>query len=113
MWRDDGDGEVYAYLPESVQRSNLCDNKTNICNPDYGFSLGRKSFRFKTGKWITIRQTLTINKPNKRNGQLTLHINGKRVISEKKLVFRTSESGRVAGISEYPQIDKYPKFNSC
>jgi hypothetical protein len=100
MWRDEGAGEIYAYLPQSVQRNDLCDNKVNICNPDYGFSLGRSSFKFATGKWISIRQTLTMNSPHKRNGELTLHINGRRVLSEKKLVFRTNDTGRVAGISK-------------
>jgi hypothetical protein len=101
MWRQKGEGEIYAYLPESVQRNDLCDNKVNICNPDYGFSLGRGTFKFTTGKWVSVRQTLTINSPNKTNGVLTLDINGKRVLTENKLAFRTNDSGRVAGISKY------------
>ncbi|KAI9481607.1 MAG: hypothetical protein EXX96DRAFT_608284 [Benjaminiella poitrasii] len=98
MWRDEGEGEIYAYLPQSTQRSDLCDNKVNICNPDYGFSLGRGSFKFTTGKWISVRQTLTMNSPGKKNGQLTLHIGGRRVFTENKLVIRTNSSGRVVGI---------------
>lgn len=98
MWRDGGIGEVYAYLPHSKQRKNLCDNKVNICNPDYGFSLGRGKFKFPTGKWVSVRQVLTLNTAGKQNGVLSLYVNGKRVMTEKKLVFRTNSSGRVVGI---------------
>ncbi|RCH87243.1 hypothetical protein CU098_008906 [Rhizopus stolonifer] len=98
MWRHKGEGEIYAYLPSSAQRLSLCDNKANICNPDYGYSLGRGSFKFATGKWTTVRQTLTMNTPGKKNGSLSLYINGKRVINEKNLVFRINSTGRVVGI---------------
>lgn len=98
MWRDNGEGEVYAYLPSSKQRSNLCDSKVNICNPDYGYSLGRGTFKFKTGNWVTVRQVLTINTVDKQNGKLSLYINGKRAMTQTKLVFRTNSTGRVAGI---------------
>ncbi|KAI7898741.1 uncharacterized protein BX663DRAFT_235298 [Cokeromyces recurvatus] len=98
MWRDGGEGEIYAYLPESAQRSDLCDNKINICNPDYGFSLGRGTFKFTRGKWLSIRQTVVMNTPGKMNGQIIIHVNGKRVFTEKKLVIRTNSSSRVAGI---------------
>lgn len=100
MWRDGGIGEVYAYLPHGKQRKNLCDNTVNICNPDYGYSLGRGTYKFPTGKWTTIRQVLTINTPGKQNGQLALYVNGKRVMTEKNLLFRTDSSGRVGGISK-------------
>ncbi|KAI8967614.1 hypothetical protein BDF20DRAFT_805967, partial [Mycotypha africana] len=98
MWRHKGEGEVYAYLPDSVQRPDLCDNKVNICNPDYGFSLGRGTFKFTTGEWISVRQTLTINTAGKKNGKITLHINGKRVMTEDRLIFRTKNAGYVGGI---------------
>lgn len=106
MWRDNGIGEIYAYLPSSKQRSNLCDNKVNICNPDYGYSLGRGTFKFKPGKWVSVRQVLTINTVGKQNGKLSLYINGKLATTQTKLVFRTNSTGRVAGISKlHEQID--------
>ncbi|KAI8327981.1 hypothetical protein EDC96DRAFT_490104 [Choanephora cucurbitarum] len=98
MWRHKGEGEIYAYLPDSMQRSDLCDNKVNICNADYGYSLGRGSFKFKTGKWNTLRQELTMNTPGKTNGAIVLYVNGKKVIDEKKVAFRTNSNGRVVGI---------------
>ncbi|KAI8076964.1 hypothetical protein BDF21DRAFT_364304 [Thamnidium elegans] len=98
MWRDKGIGEVYAYLPDSAQRQNLCDDKVNICNPDYGFSLGRGSFKFPTGKWFSVRQIITLNTAGKRNGKLDIYLGGKKVMSEKDLVFRKKSSDRVVGI---------------
>ncbi|CEG64783.1 hypothetical protein RMATCC62417_01699 [Rhizopus microsporus] len=98
MWRTDGEGEIYAYLPNSKQRKNLCDNKINICNPDYGFSLGRGTFQFKTGTWTTVRQELVLNSQGKRNGQMSLYVNGVRKINVKNVAFRTSNTGHVVGI---------------
>ncbi|CEP18284.1 hypothetical protein [Parasitella parasitica] len=98
MWRDNGVGEVYAYLPSSRQRSDLCDKKVNICNPDYGYSLGRGTFKFTAGKWISVRQVLNINTVGKKDGELSLYINGKRVMNQTRLVFRTNSTGRIAGI---------------
>lgn len=100
MWRDGGDGEIYAYLPESKQRSNLCDNKVNICNPDYGYSLGRNTFKFTTGKWISVRQVIKMNTAGKQDGKLALYVNGKNVINLSRIVYRTKSSGRVVGISK-------------
>lgn len=101
MWRDKGIGEVYAYLPNSAQRQDLCDNKVNICNPDYGFSLGRGSFKFPTGKWISVRQIITLNTAGKRNGKLDVYLGGRKVMTEKNLVFRNKSSDRVVGISKF------------
>lgn len=100
MWRDEGYGEVYAYLPSNAQRYNLCDNKVNICNSDYGFSLGRGTFKFPTGEWISVRQVITLNTAGKKNGKLDVYLGGKKVMAEKELVFRNNASGRVVGISK-------------
>ncbi|KAI7874166.1 hypothetical protein K492DRAFT_240971 [Lichtheimia hyalospora FSU 10163] len=98
MWRRKGDGEVYAYMPESKQRKSLCDEKNNICNSDYGFSLGRGSWSFPTGEWTTIKQTLKLNSPGKTDGSVTVHVNGKKVLTETKLAFLSKDTGQVIGI---------------
>lgn len=100
MWRRKGDGEVYAYMPESKQRKSLCDEKDNICNSDYGYSLGRGSWSFPTGKWTTIKQTLKLNSPGKADGSVTVHVNGKKVLTEKKLAFLSKDTGQVIGIGK-------------
>ncbi|CAO3700423.1 unnamed protein product [Rhizopus stolonifer] len=98
MWRTKGEGEIYAYLPYANEPKKLCDKKENICNPDYGMSLGRGSFRFTTGQWTHIRQVITMNTPGKQNGRLVLYKNNRKVFTQNNIIFRTSSAGRVAGI---------------
>lgn len=101
MWRRKGAGEVYAYMPESKQRDDLCDEKGNVCNPNYGYSLGRGSWTFKTGQWVKIRQTLKLNTPGQQNGMVRVDVNGKQVYSEDKLVFlNRGTKSRVVGIGK-------------
>ncbi|KAI8138117.1 hypothetical protein BJV82DRAFT_632659 [Fennellomyces sp. T-0311] len=99
MWRREGDGEVYAYLPENKQRDDLCDDKENICNPDYGYSLGRGTWKFKTGKWTRVRQTLKLNTVGKMNGLLRVDVDGRNVYNENKLVFVNKETSRIVGVA--------------
>ncbi|KAI9281553.1 hypothetical protein BY458DRAFT_531473 [Sporodiniella umbellata] len=98
MWRAKGEGEIYAYLPYSNKPKNLCGKSDNICNPNYGMSLGRGTFRFETGKWNNIRQVITMNTPGKQNGRLVLYKNNRKVYTQNNVVFLTSSAGRVAGI---------------
>ncbi|KAI8884153.1 polysaccharide lyase family 14 protein [Backusella circina FSU 941] len=99
MWREDGLGEVYAYLPQGKQDSNFCDSGDDvICNPDYGFSLGRGKFGFKLASWNTISQTLKLNTPGKADGSIHLKVNGKSVLSMDNIAFRTSKSDSIGGI---------------
>ncbi|KAI8391789.1 uncharacterized protein BYT42DRAFT_629798 [Radiomyces spectabilis] len=85
MWRSNGMGEVYAYLPDTDQRDGLCDVKNNVCNPKYGYSLGRGAWTFKTGRWTTVVQKLVMNTPGKPNGRVTVYVNGRKVYEDKKI----------------------------
>lgn len=100
MWRKKGEGEIYAYLPYSSEPASICGGDLNVCNPEYGYSLGRGSFRFKAGKWTHLRQVLTMNTPGKQDGQLVLYANGKKVFTQQKMIFRREPAGRVVGISK-------------
>ena len=100
MWRDDGEGEIYAYLPHNKQRSDLCDNKTNICNSDYGYSLGRSKFSFKKGKWVTVKQVIDFNTKNNKNGRTRLYVDGVKKVDIKKVVIRTTRTPKSIGISK-------------
>lgn len=100
MWRDNGLGEIYAYLPHGKQRSDICDNKINICNSDYGYSLGRGQFEFKTGAWTTVRQVIDLNTINKQNGRMRLYVNGVKKVDVNKVVIRTSSTPKTIGISK-------------
>ncbi|KAF8749962.1 Alginate lyase [Rhizoctonia solani] len=74
MWRDEGAGEVYVYLPNDPANKFLCNGAgipgKNICASDYGTSLGRGSFYFKAGQWNYVSQRIKLNTPGKANGEL-------------------------------------------
>ncbi|KAI9256185.1 hypothetical protein BY458DRAFT_461424 [Sporodiniella umbellata] len=98
MWREGGMGEVYSYLPHNKQRSDICDNKINICNSDYGYSLGRSLFKFKKGAWTKVRQVIDLNTPDKKNGRIRLYVNGVKKVDIPKVLIRTKSTPKTIGI---------------
>ncbi|KAJ2964733.1 hypothetical protein NQZ79_g251 [Umbelopsis isabellina] len=97
MWRKRGGGEMYAYLPKNMQVKSLCKTNDVVCNQDYGYSLGRDSFSWKTQKWNTVTQIINLNNVGKQDGFATVQYNGQTVFSVGSLVYRTSQY-TVAGI---------------
>ncbi|ORY01865.1 hypothetical protein K493DRAFT_277676 [Basidiobolus meristosporus CBS 931.73] len=98
MFRTRGDGELYAYLPMN-QASGYCNIKPrSVCNPSYGDSLGRGSFRFTTGKWHTLRQSIRLNKVGRQDGVLRVWVDGKLVINYRKAVFRNQPNVKNIGL---------------
>ncbi|KAK9767027.1 hypothetical protein K7432_003463 [Basidiobolus ranarum] len=95
MFRTGGDGEIYAYLPMN-QVAGYC--KTNICNPTYGDSLARGSFKLTTGKWHTLRQSIRLNDVGKQNGVLRVWANGKLVINYRNVVYRNQRNVKNIGL---------------
>ncbi|KAI9256651.1 hypothetical protein BDA99DRAFT_516986 [Phascolomyces articulosus] len=87
MWRREGDGELYAYVPEDQQRNDLCEQQGVFCDATYGYSLGRGAWTFKTGEWIKVKQSLYLNQPGKTNGKIKLSVDGKKVYALKDLLF--------------------------
>jgi hypothetical protein len=83
MWRTDGEGEVYDYLPVSET---------------WGTSLGRGYWKFDTGKWILLEMQITLNEVGKNNGTTTIWINGKKVMKENNIVFRKTDNLKLDGI---------------
>ncbi|ORZ06014.1 hypothetical protein BCR42DRAFT_427503 [Absidia repens] len=98
MWRENGKGEIYAYLPPKLQAKDICKGNGNICNSDYGYSLGRGSWSFKTNTWNSVRQLVKLNTPGKQNGELTVFVNGKQVYKQSNLVYRTGSTDKMFGI---------------
>ena len=84
MWRRNGDGEVYAYLPGS-------ENK-------WGTSIGRGNWRFEPGRWYMLEQAVILNSPGKNDGEIRLWVNEKLVIEQKKLRFRDVSQLKLDGI---------------
>jgi Polysaccharide lyase 14 len=83
MWRTDGQGEVYVYMPSSDK---------------YGTSLGRGSFGFTPGAWQCIEQELTLNTPGRPDGQVRAFLDGKAVFEQAGLVFRTAPDLQIEGV---------------
>ncbi|KAI8092688.1 uncharacterized protein BX664DRAFT_293900 [Halteromyces radiatus] len=98
MWRENGKGEIYAYIPSRLQTKHLCQTNGNICNSAYGYSLGRGSWTFKTNAWNTVRQVITLNTLGKQDGDITIYINGNQVYKQSNLVYRTSATNNEFGI---------------
>lgn len=83
MWRAKGAGEVYAYLPTSV---------------DHGTSLGRGSWDFPTGVWVEMQQHVRLNTPGRADGLVEVWLNGVQVFAQTGLTFRSTLSLRVDGL---------------
>ncbi|KAJ7054073.1 polysaccharide lyase family 14 protein [Mycena amicta] len=94
MWRTDGAGEVYTYLPDYTV-SGFSANKA-VCNVA-PFS-ERGSYKFATGAWTTVSQRVRLNDVGKANGEIQLWVNGKSVINVGGLILRDSSAGRHRGI---------------
>jgi hypothetical protein len=102
MWRSNGEGELYTYLPMvSGWEANQKQCKVapySECNPTYGASVGRGSFKFARGAWTTVSQRVKLNDVGSNNGEMELVVNGKSVINVSGLKFRDSSSGKFRGL---------------
>jgi len=83
MWRTEGQGEVYAYLPSS---------------DTFGTSLGRGDFSFARGKWQCIEQQVVLNTPGVANGAVRAWLDGKLVYQNEQLLYRTVSSLQIEGV---------------
>lgn len=104
MWRTDGQGELYTYLPPYTDSRFAANEKQcsvapkSECNPTYGASVGRGSFSFEAGKWTTVSQRVRLNDVGQANGELELFANGESVVKVDGLILRASDAGRLRGI---------------
>lgn len=104
MWRTDGAGEMYTYLPDYTvdgysANKAVCDvAPLSECNPTYGASVGRGSFSFTAGGWTTISERVRLNDVGEANGELQLFVGGESVINVGGLILRDAEEGRIRGI---------------
>ena len=100
MWRTDGKGEIYTYLPPDYSANKAVCNVApeSECNETYGASVGRGSFYFKAGGRTTIGQRVRLNDLGQENGEIELFVEGKSIFTVKGLVLRTSSQGKFQGI---------------
>jgi hypothetical protein len=83
MWRAGGAGELYAYLPGSV---------------DWGTSLGRDRFRFQPGAWHCLEQEVALNAPGRADGVARVWLDGRDVFAIDTLTFRTVPTLHIEGV---------------
>lgn len=83
MWRKGGIGEVYAYLPTSVE---------------HGTSLGRGSWSWPTGMWVHVQQRVVLNDPERANGVLQVWLNGQLVLDQRDLKYRDTTELKIEGL---------------
>ena len=100
MWRTDGAGEMYTYLPPSYSANQAVCNVApkSECNSVYGASVGRGSFSFAAGKRTMIGQRVRLNDVGQENGELELFVDGESIFTVSGLVLRNSDAGRFHGI---------------
>ncbi|KAL2914616.1 hypothetical protein HK105_205754 [Polyrhizophydium stewartii] len=99
MFRELGAGEIYIYVDKYSQDPQLCDMSSplvpgTVCDGTYGYSLGRGSWKFPTGRWMHISQTLTLNSfaPDGSplmDGSAIVKADGVTVVSADRIVWRT------------------------
>ena len=83
MWRTNGDGEAYAYLPTSDL---------------YGTEIGRGRWRFQPGQWHCLEQRVALNTPGSDDGRLTVWVDGRMLVDERALRYRTTDALQIRGI---------------
>ncbi|KAB2847447.1 MAG: hypothetical protein F9K44_13440 [Hyphomicrobiaceae bacterium] len=84
MWRANGRGEVYAYIPGK---------------PDgRGQSIERGAWVFPRGKWVRIEQEIVLNAPDEANGHLFVWIDGELRLSRTDIRFRAARNLRISGV---------------
>jgi hypothetical protein len=84
MWRDDGAGEVYAYVPKK--------------SGQYGESISRGAWTFLTGQWQHIEQEVIMNQLGSHDGVLRVWVDGTLVVNRSDMLYRLADSVSVAGL---------------
>ncbi|KAG8890035.1 hypothetical protein FRC00_014362 [Tulasnella sp. 408] len=84
MLRQKSEAELYLYISQGVnQNDNKCDKKAKSKCPSTGYanSVGRGTWNWTPGKWMTIVQRLKPNTPGAVDGEAELFIDGKSVLN--------------------------------
>ena len=105
MWRTDGKGEAYTYLPNSEVSSKFKANDVQCtvapesdCNDQYGASVGRGAFNFKAGAWNDVAMRVQLNDGSEANGEIEIYFNGESKIKVDGLIISSTDATRAQGI---------------
>jgi len=83
MWREQGAGEVYAYLPTGQAQ---------------GSSLLRGAWQLQPGRWHTLVQQVQLNQPGRADGWVRMGVDGRWVGQASGLRLRDTAALRVDGV---------------
>jgi len=104
MWRTNGQGELYTYLPRPSMGPEFKGNEQicnvpplSVCDDSAGASVGRGSWTFTPGKWTVLSQRVKLNDAGAQNGEMEVIIDGQSKFSLNGLAFRDSDNGRFDG----------------
>ncbi|KZV77090.1 polysaccharide lyase family 14 protein [Peniophora sp. CONT] len=96
MWRKNGAGEIYAYIPRD---NDICDASGVMCNDEFGASIGRGDFSFASGQWNKVSLAIQLNNPvDTANGRAQVYYNDLLLIDRSDLVFRTNDNLTAQGM---------------
>ncbi|GAA5921635.1 hypothetical protein JCM1841_000885 [Sporobolomyces salmonicolor] len=113
MFRSGGKGEIYLYIPRDVQPAALCNTPpVSYCDTQYGLSIGRGAWTFKTGAWTTLRQEIKLNTPGLADGAFKVFANDELVISSDAVIFRLAPDSGNSSTSATPTPTSTPLSTS-
>ncbi|MEO0408801.1 MAG: polysaccharide lyase [Cyanobacteria bacterium P01_A01_bin.135] len=83
MWRENGVGEVYAYLPTSE---------------GYGTSIRQGEWVFRPGRWHHVVQEIHLNQPGQADGKIRVWFDDTLVVDRADITFRSTAQLQIDGI---------------
>ncbi|EJD36093.1 hypothetical protein AURDEDRAFT_74614 [Auricularia subglabra TFB-10046 SS5] len=99
MWRTNGAGEIYAYVPETDGNKEAGKElEGTVIDSSYGMSLARGAFNFTPGDWTVVAERVRLNTPGQTDGEIELWVDGKSVIHATGLAIRSSASSTFRGV---------------
>ena len=120
MWRREGAGEAYLYIPEGSQSENFCGSGPGAlptcggstlpcteCNYKAGVSFHRGSWFWKKGEWNRVRMTMGLNTPGRADGTLEVQIDGKVVLAFNEINWRNYDSERLIYVHAVLLVDRF------
>ncbi|XP_050413864.2 uncharacterized protein LOC126828243 [Patella vulgata] len=96
MWRADGYGEIYTYIPDQGQ--GFCDRVDVICFPLKGTSLGRGMFRYPRGVWTTVTEHVHLNTVGFHDGFAKIWLNGSLAYIAEDIMWRVTDELEINGL---------------
>ncbi|CDH49252.1 polysaccharide lyase family 14 protein [Lichtheimia corymbifera JMRC:FSU:9682] len=96
MWREDGEGEAYAYIPDD----EICDSKQNnvTCIDGFGISFSRGAIKFNTNEWTKMEIYVKMNDASDSNGELKVWQDDSLLIDASNIKYRTTDQLGVSSL---------------